>query len=78
MLPLGLELVAFAAVTGPTGRLRQRLGLAHDVPLVGAVGRLVPIKDLGTLVQAVARLDGVHLALIGDGEQRAELEALVA
>jgi len=77
VVPLGLELASFAAVTGPTGRLRQRLGLAHDVPLVGAVGRLVPIKDLGTLVRAVARFDGVHLALIGDGEQRAELQSLV-
>ncbi len=78
VVPLGLELGRFAAVTGPTGRLRQRLSLGPDVPLVGAVGRLVPIKDLATLVRAVARLDGVHLALIGEGEQRAELEALVA
>jgi len=78
VVPLGLELASFAAVAGPTGRLRQHLGLASDVPLVGAVGRLVGIKDLATLVRAIARLDGVHLALIGDGEQRAELEGLVA
>ena len=78
VVPLGLELGPFAAVTGPSGRLRQRLGVGADVPLVGAAGRLVPIKDLATLVRAVARLEGVHLALIGEGEQRAELEALVA
>ena len=78
VVPLGLELGPFAAINGPSWRLRQRLGLGSDIPLVGAVGRLVPIKDLGTLVRAVARLDGVHLALIGEGEQRAELEALVA
>ena len=78
VVPLGFDLAPFTAVDGPTGRLRQRLGLGSGVPLVGAVGRLVPIKDLATLVRAVARLDGVHLALIGDGEQRAELEALVA
>ena len=78
VVPLGLPLDAFAAITGASGRLRRRLGLAAGVPLVGAVGRLVPIKDLETLVRAVSRLDGVHLALIGDGSQRAELEALVA
>lgn len=77
VVPLGLRLEAFAALRGPSGRLRERLGLAVDVPLVGALGRLVPIKDLATLVRAVARLDGVHLALIGEGSQRAELEALV-
>ena len=78
VVPLGLELGPFAAVAEPSGRLRRRIGLADDVPLVGAVGRLVPIKDLATLVRAVARLDGVHLALVGEGEQRAELEELVA
>jgi len=78
VVPLGLDLGPFAAVRRPSGRLRERLGLGADVPLVGAVGRLVPIKDLATLVRAVARLDGVHLALIGEGEQRTELEALVA
>ena len=78
VVPLGLQLDAFAAVPGPSGRLRTRLGLAPGVPLVGAVGRIVPIKDLATLVRAVARLPGVHLAIIGDGAQRPEIEALVA
>ena len=78
VVPLGLELGPFEAVDGPTGRLRQRLGLPAGVPLVGAVGRLVAIKDLGTLVRAVARLPGTHLALVGEGDDRPQLEALVA
>jgi glycosyltransferase involved in cell wall biosynthesis len=77
VVPLGLPLDAFAAIDGPSGRLRERLRLAADVPLVGALGRIVPIKDLATLVRAVARLPDVHLALIGDGSERAELAALV-
>jgi glycosyltransferase involved in cell wall biosynthesis len=56
--------------------------LWHDVPgsperpfTVGYAGRLVPSKGLLDLLAAVRRLDApVELVLIGDGEQRAELE----
>lgn len=78
VVPLGLDLSAHLAVSGRSGRLRQQLGLADDVPLVGTAGRLVPIKDIGTLLDAIARLPGVHLALLGDGEERAALEARTA
>jgi glycosyltransferase involved in cell wall biosynthesis len=76
VVPLGLDLGPFAAAraTAGAGRLRQLLGLGADTPLVGAVGRLAPIKDLGTLLAAVARLPGVHVALLGDGECRRALE----
>lgn len=78
VVPLGLDLGAHLAVTGRSGALRQHLGLADDVPLVGTAGRLVPIKDIGTLLGAIARVPGVHLALLGDGEERAALEARTA
>ena len=73
VVPLGLDLAPFFAVPGPSGKLRAELGLDSATPLVGAVGRLVPIKRLEVLVDAVATLDGVHLALVGDGEERARL-----
>jgi glycosyltransferase involved in cell wall biosynthesis len=48
--------------------------------LLGIVGRLVPIKDHPTLFQAMALLPTsnppVHLAVVGDGEERARLEEL--
>lgn len=75
VIPVGLDLEALLAVRAPSGALRARLRLGHEVPLVGAAGRLVAVKDLDTLMAAIARLPGVHLALIGDGETRAELEA---
>jgi len=78
VVPLGLDLSTHLAVTGPGGRFRAGLGLGPDVPLVGAVGRLVPIKDLDTLLEAVAGLDGVHLAVVGDGDERPRLEARAA
>lgn len=74
VIPLGFDLSPFSAVDAPTGLLRKALALEADTPLVGVIGRLVPIKDLGTAIAAVARLEGVHLALVGDGECRAELE----
>ena len=75
VIPLGLDLASFLAVDGPSGALRVRLGVPGDCALIGAVGRLVPVKGLETLLEAVARLPEVHLALIGDGESRPALEA---
>jgi glycosyltransferase involved in cell wall biosynthesis len=50
-----------------------------EAPLVGIVGRLVPIKDLGTFLEAAARLRASHpearFAVVGDGEERPRLEA---
>lgn len=73
VIPLGLDLGPFLRANAPSGDLRRRLGLDPTVPLVGIIGRLVPIKDHSTLLRAVARLDGVHLAVIGDGELNADL-----
>lgn len=75
VIPLGFDLAPFFEVDGQRGELRHRLHLAAEVPLVGVVGRLVPIKDLVTLFEAIARLPDVHLAVVGDGELRESLEA---
>ncbi|MEE9196864.1 MAG: glycosyltransferase, partial [bacterium] len=57
---------------------RASLGISPEAFLVGIVGRLVPIKDHGTLLEAVSLMveEGldVHLAVVGDGERREELE----
>ncbi|MDQ3639904.1 MAG: glycosyltransferase [Actinomycetota bacterium] len=74
VVPLGLDLTRFLEVSGSSGQLRDQLGLGPAVPLVGVVGRLVPIKDHETLFGAITRLPGVHLAVIGDGELRRRLE----
>jgi glycosyltransferase involved in cell wall biosynthesis len=75
VIPLGLDLSRFLAVQRSSGRLRAELGLAPDTPLVGVVGRLVPIKDHLTLLAAMRALPQAHLAVIGDGELRSVLEA---
>ena len=75
VIPLGLRLESHLRVEGPSGLLREAIGIRDDVPLVGVVGRLVPIKDVATVLQALVRIPGCHLAILGDGPERAALEA---
>jgi glycosyltransferase involved in cell wall biosynthesis len=75
VVPLGFDLARHLTVSGPSGRLRERLGLDVDVPVVGIVGRLVPIKDHASMLQAMTLVPDAHLAVLGDGELRTELEA---
>ncbi len=60
---------------------RAALGCAPTELVIGAVGRLDPVKDLPTLLEAFARVTSAHatarLVLIGDGPERARLESLV-
>jgi glycosyltransferase involved in cell wall biosynthesis len=50
----------------------------EDVDVVLAVGRLTAQKDFETLIRAVAALPEVRLLVLGEGEERARLAALVA
>jgi glycosyltransferase involved in cell wall biosynthesis len=56
--------------------LRAELGAAEDDVLVLSVGRLVPEKGLGTLLDAAALVDDdrVVVAIAGSGPQRAQIE----
>lgn len=67
---LGLDLQHMA--DSPRGRLRRDLAVPADVPLVGIVGRLVPIKALDLFLAAASlvskRDPNVHFAIVGDGE----------
>jgi glycosyltransferase involved in cell wall biosynthesis len=46
-------------------------------PVIGAVARFSPEKGLDVLVEAVARLGRGRLVLLGDGDERPQLESLV-
>ena len=78
VVPLGVELGEF----GPgrrDERLRQKLGLAPDQPLLVYVGRLDGEKKPDLVVEAFRRLPqglGAKLALLGEGPLRAEIAAL--
>jgi glycosyltransferase involved in cell wall biosynthesis len=78
VVPLGLPLERFvAAVPGRAG-LREQCSVPRGVPLLGIVGRLVPIKDHPTLLAAMTReeVGAAHLLVLGDGVRRAALEAM--
>jgi glycosyltransferase involved in cell wall biosynthesis len=82
VIPLGLDLERFRRVSRSSRRLRASLGLAAGTPVLGIVGRLVPIKDHDTLFSAMALLpagnQAAHLLIVGDGEERVPLEGLAA
>ncbi|QKW33234.1 glycosyltransferase [Actinomadura sp. NAK00032] len=74
VIPNGIDAAAFAFDAARRAATRRRLGILPAEPVVGAVGRLVPTKRFDLLIDAVARLDGVRLLLVGAGPERAALE----
>ena len=78
VVPLGVEVGEF----GPSRRdprLRERLGVGDDQPLLVYVGRLDGEKKPDLVAQAFCRLPrslGAKLVLIGEGPLKAEIAAL--
>ncbi len=73
--------IDFAALEfDPAGReaLRRELGLDPEITVIGAVGRLDPVKRLDLVLHACAPMlrDGAVLVVAGSGDLRAQLEAL--
>jgi glycosyltransferase involved in cell wall biosynthesis len=84
VVPLGLPLSRFAAAQGDEARRRARssLGISQDAVVILAIGRLVPIKRLDRLIDAMAlvapAVPEIQLHFVGDGAERQALEARVA
>ena len=74
-IPLGLELAPFLDPPDQVDA-RQRLGLPLDRSIVAIVARLVPVKDIGLFLRAMAKVSPPTLAVVvGDGELRSNLES---
>ena len=74
-IPNGIRLERFTPHDGNPG-LRQTLGIPRAAPVIGYVGHLRPEKNPARLVQAVAQIEhelGLHLLVLGDGPERAEI-----
>ena len=74
--------IDFAALqVDPAARaeVRAEFGIPLDADVIGAVGRLEPVKRLDRLLRAVAPLlrnGEAHLVIVGDGPEEATLTAL--
>lgn len=79
VLPLGLDLDSFAKTPRHRGAFRAAWNIPAKAPLIGIVGRLVPVKNHGLFLQAAARvrqrLPDARFVIVGDGETRAAVEA---
>jgi glycosyltransferase involved in cell wall biosynthesis len=60
----------------PAGAVRTELGIPASAQVIGAVARLSRQKRLERLIQSTQGLPDVHCIIAGEGDQRAQLEAL--
>jgi glycosyltransferase involved in cell wall biosynthesis len=75
----GAPLDEFVPVSADQARrVRRELGIGHDAPVVGTIGRLSPQKGLAYLLQAAPAVAAAHSSvrflIVGDGELRQPLE----
>ncbi|HEX3151529.1 MAG TPA: glycosyltransferase [Gemmataceae bacterium] len=82
VIPLGLDLSAYARWAERPAQLRAELGARENDVLVGIVGRLTEIKDHALFLEVAARYRAVvgsagqrvRFVIVGDGHLRGALE----
>lgn len=79
VLPLGFDLEEFAHHPRHSGAGRIAWDIPKDAPLVGIVGRLIPVKNHTLFLESAKlihdKIPNVHFLIVGDGELRPTLEA---
>jgi glycosyltransferase involved in cell wall biosynthesis len=74
----GIDLRAFERARSSGAKLRGRLGIPHDAPVVGHVGRLAEEKNhtflLRVMTRLISRVPRARLVIVGGGCLRGELE----
>jgi len=80
VIPNGVNTDRYAPLDDDSD-FRRELNIAPDVPIIGSIGRLEPIKGYRIMIDAFAKLrsnwNGLSapiLVLVGDGSERAVLE----
>lgn len=72
-LPLSVDTGIFRKM--PDTGLRSRLVADSSAFLLGFVGRLVPEKGIGTILEALAACPGTGLAILGSGPEKGRIES---
>lgn len=73
VIPTGLDLDRFSAAPDPA--LRDALGLTGCGPVLLYLGRLAKEKNIGELIAALPHIPRGVLLIVGDGPERAALQA---
>lgn len=66
------------SVSVPKAEARAAFSLPQDVPLIGSVARLHPLKQLDAAIAVVARRPALHLAIAGQGPDQERLRRIAA
>jgi glycosyltransferase involved in cell wall biosynthesis len=78
----GIPVARFKGSAERRAIARARLGLEPSIPVIGCVGRLVPLKNQRLMIQVMPALlrahPGLKLVMVGYGELEAELRQLAA
>ncbi len=81
VIPNGIDVPVHDATGREAARLRNSLGIPLEAVVIGSVGRLVPVKDFSSLIQAVKRIpmgeQPVHLMIVGDGPEMLVLKQTI-
>jgi teichuronic acid biosynthesis glycosyltransferase TuaC len=72
----GIDRTVFNVPSEPRTTIRDRLPIPPSGPLLVSVGALIPRKGQSFVIEALPALPGAQLALIGAGEDMAQLEIL--
>lgn len=80
VVSLGFDFEWVAHLDDHVGVLRRAFDIPAGATVVGIVGRLTEVKNHGLLFSALCRMkrDNIRTVILGDGELRADLEAIVA
>lgn len=74
-IPLGLDLLQFLEPLDQSVA-RSRLGVPSEGLIVALVARLAPVKNVSLFLRAMSKVtEPAFAVIVGDGEQRAALEA---
>lgn len=78
VLPLGFDLQSFVETKRHQGNFRAEWNIPEDVPLIGIIGRLLPVKNHRLFLDAATQINKIlpdaRFVIIGDGEERDSLE----
>ncbi len=83
VIPNGIDTGQYYPSPAQGREMRDRFGISHNVPMVGLVGRLDPVKDHATFIKAAAEVllkkPDVKFISVGDGDAayRASMQNLL-